>query len=422
MLVTGPLTKLPGGDLTLSFGGDARKQEFSATVLANTGLTPLDTRTDRDRSIQSGFAELQVPIVGPSNRFRGVEALSVSLAERYESYSDFGQSLAARFGLSWAPMRGVTVRSSYSESYRPPGLLDLDESRNAYTYANGVLTDPSTGRPTNVLIWSGKNRDLSEETARSWTAGLEFEPADHPDAAFAITYFSTEFTNRLGTPAFSTDLLSNPALAPLVTRNPSAEYRADVCSRAPQGSGTVGCLTAPVGAIVDLRFRNDAVVRTQGVDVLARYDLLSKAGRFSFALNGTYISDFDEARAANMPLVNEVSTQNHPLNLKMRGSVRWRFGAFDVSGFVNYYNHYEDDTVTPARHVSSWNTFDLHAAYTLQTVSPSWLSETTFVLGADNLFDKDPPFLNNSAASLGYDQENGDLVGRMVNFTVRKKW
>ncbi len=28
-----------------------------------------------------------------------------------------------------------------------------------------------------------------------------------------------------------------------------------------------------------------------------------------------------------------------------------------------------------------------------------------------NLFDKDPPFLNNAAASIGYDQENGDLTG-----------
>ena len=158
------------------------------------------------------------------------------------------------------------------------------------------------------------------------------------------------------------------------------------------------------------------------MDLLARYDLLTRAGRFNFALNGTYISNFAEAKAANLSLVNAVSTQNHPLNLKVRGSVRWRLGAFDVSGYVNYFNHYTDETILPARHVSSWSTVDLHAAYTLRPDARGWLSETTFALGADNLFDRDPPFLNNGLAGIGYDQENGDLTGRMVNFTVRTKW
>ena len=422
LLLRGPLTKLPGGDLTLSFGGDARKQEFRSTLQTNTSLTPTDTRTDRDRSIQSGFAELQVPVVGPSNRLPGVEALQLSLAERYEHYSDFGQSLATRLGLTWAPVQGVTVRGSYSESFRPPGLLDLDESNNVYLYAN-QLVDPSTGKPTTVLVWGGKNSELREETARSWTAGVEFEPAGHPDAAVAVTYFSTNFTNRLNAPAFSADLLSNPGLSPLVTRNPSADYRAEVCSRAPlAGVGTVGCLAVPVTAIVDLRLRNDAIVHTQGFDVLAQYDLATKTGRFNFALNGTYITNFAEAKAAYQPLVNAVSTQNHPINLKMRGSVRWRLGAFDVSGYVNYYNHYEDVMSTPRRDVASWSTVDLHAAYTLKPHGQGWLGDTTFALGADNLFDRDPPFLNNATASIGYDQENGDLTGRMVSFTVRKNW
>jgi iron complex outermembrane receptor protein len=139
-------------------------------------------------------------------------------------------------------------------------------------------------------------------------------------------------------------------------------------------------------------------------------------------VNGTYILSFAEAKAANLPLAERVSTQNYPINLKVRGTARWQRGGFDVSAYVNFLNDYKDEASNPQRHVASWTTFDLHAAYTLHSERGSWLEDTTFALGADNLFDRDPPFLNNALAGIGYDQENGDLTGRVVSFTVRKKW
>src|SRR5262249_19401057 len=83
-LATGPLLKLPGGDLELSFGADRRNQRLSAVVQSDSTVVPTDIRTDGDRSIYSGFAELRLPIVGPSNRLPGIDALTLSLAERYE--------------------------------------------------------------------------------------------------------------------------------------------------------------------------------------------------------------------------------------------------------------------------------------------------------------------------------------------------
>ncbi|MEJ0038611.1 MAG: TonB-dependent receptor [Gammaproteobacteria bacterium] len=414
LLVTGPLAALPAGDLRLSFGGDARSQRFRGTLWTDTVLVPAASSTDRRRFIHSGFAELQVPMVGPANRVPGIEALAVSLAERYEHYSDFGQALTPRLGLSWSPVGGVTVRGTYSMSFRPPGLLDLDESNNVYGLT--PLRDPLTGALVQTLLWAGKNRDLREETARSWTAGLEFEPERYPGAALAVTYFNTTFTNRLSTPAFATDLLSNPFLSPLVVRNPSAEYRAQVCSRAPIAGSQGSCLATPIMAIADLRLRNDARAFTSGMDLIGRYQVESRFGSFTFGLNGTYILDFSEAKAANLPLVNRVSTQNYPVDLKMRASARWRYRALDFTAYSNFLNRYEDVGSSPARRVSSLTTFDLHAAYTLRATN------TTIALGVDNVFDEDPPFLNNAGASIGYDQENGDLIGRMVSATVRKVW
>ena len=421
VLADGPLLALPGGDIGLSFGGDTRKQTFESRVQTDTTLVPTDTRAARDRTIHSAFAELRVPIVGQSNRRPGVEALALSVAERYEHYSDFGGALTPRFGISWAPLRGVTVLGSYSASFRPPGLPDLDESTNAW--AIQPLRDPQTGQLANVLLWAGKNRDLQQETAHSWTAGVELAPEHHPEMGLALTYFDTNFTDRLSRPALSADLLTNPTLSALVTRSPSLQYRAEVCSRSPRAASAAGdCLSTPIVAIADLRTRNDAIVETRGMDLMARYEKASKFGRFSFSLNGTYILSFAEAKAANLPLVERVSTQSFPIDLKMRGTARWERAGFDVAAYVNFVNDYKDVVSDPQRHVSSWTTLDLHAAYTFSSVGGGWLGDTTFALGADNVLDSDPPFLNNAAFGIGYDQENGDLTGRTVNFTVRKKW
>jgi iron complex outermembrane recepter protein len=420
-LAGGPLAKLTGGDLDLTFGLEQRDQRLSSAVQSDSTLVPTDVSTDRNRSIHAGFAELRLPIVGAANRLPGIEALALSVAERYEHYSDFGSAKTPRFGMSWAPVSGITLRGSYSASFRPPGPFDLDESNNGW--AIQPLRDPQTGQISNVLLWAGKNRDLRQETAHSWTAGIELEPQLHPELGLALTYFDTDFANRLSRPTASTDLLSNPALSALVTRSPSADYRAEVCSRSPRSGSVAGdCLMTPIVAIADLRMRNDAVVETRGIDMLARYETTSKAGDLSLSLNGTYILSFAEAKAANQPLVERVSTQNYPINFRMRGSARWQRGGFDVSAYANFLNDYKDQASIPSRHVASWTTFDLHAAYTFHSAGGGWQENTTFALGAENLFDRNPPFLNNSTVGIGYDQENGDLTGRVISFTMRKKW
>ncbi len=419
LLLDGTLKQLPGGDLTLSVGGDVREQSFESRAISTASLAVSDVTSKRRRSIHSAFAELKVPLVGPGNRVRGVESLDLSLAQRYESYSDFGDTLAARLGLSWAPVQGVTLRGTYSESFRPPGLLDLDESTNFYVFL--PTRNPQTGGVSNVMLWGGKNRDLREENARSWTAGLELEPARLPGSVLALTFFDTEFVDRLSQPAFAADLLSNPAFSAMVTRDPSADYRANVCSRAPQAASGGNCLTTPIAAIVDFRTRNDAAVKTQGFDLLARYTRDSSLGRLSLGLNGTYLFEFSEARASNLPLQNKVSTPTYPINLRVRTSARWQRGGLDISAYVNYLNSYLDTASLPRRHVDSWTTLDLHATYSLGTPLRSWVGDTTLSLGVDNLLDTEPPFLNNPIG-IGYDQENGDLTGRIVSITLRKKW
>jgi len=40
----------------------------------------------------------------------------------------------------------------------------------------------------------------------------------------------------------------------------------------------------------------------------------------------------------------------------------------------------------------------------------------------ENVFNKQPPFLNNDVGAVAYDPENADLLGRRVSLNLRHEW
>jgi iron complex outermembrane recepter protein len=413
-----PVRLLPGGDLTVLIGADYREQTFTSAT-RQTSSSPA-IRQGSDRSVSALFAEATVPLWGNSNRMRALQSLELSFGARYESYSDFGNVVTPRYGLRWSPVRGLAFRSSWARSFRAPSLIDMDESQNATQFA--VLPDPSAAEGhSGVLLWAGKNADLREETARSWTVGFDLTPPGATGLSFATTYFDIDFTDRLNTPFLSGDLLSNPTFADLVIRNPSAAQLSAVCSRAPNTVIAGSCTNLPVAAIVDLRVRNDASMHTRGFDVIGKYVREMSLGTVSIGLNGTYIIDFAEAKSHGLPLQERVSTQNYPIDLKLRGALGWRRGGWGIDAFVNFSDHYRDTASTPERSVDHLTTIDLNVAYTVSGDGGAWLGNTTLALSGENLLNRDPPFLNN-AVGVGYDEENADIIGRFVSFTIRRSW
>ena len=47
---------------------------------------------------------------------------------------------------------------------------------------------------------------------------------------------------------------------------------------------------------------------------------------------------------------------------------------------------------------------------------------TTIHLRGANVFNKQPPFLNNDVGAVAYDPENADLLGRRVSLNLRHEW
>lgn len=417
---TGPVFSLPGGSLELSVGAEYRLQDFR--ILNNVPHADVVDSGPLSRNIKSEFVEARVPIIGEDNAIPLARRLELSLGGRHEDFSDVGSSSVPKVGLLWSIARDWNVRSSWTKSFKPPNLTDLVVSGSQSAVV--TLTDPSS--PSGVvraLGLFGTNPTLHPETAHSWTLGTDFVVPAIPRLSMSLTFFDISYANRITDAQITPDVLTQPRLSWLYTRNVTPAQIESACQQSVYQQGaTQDCLNSGVSVIVDDRLRNIALLKTNGFDVISKYTADNRAGHFDFGLNATYLLRYSQSNTPTSPLENIVSTQNNPINLRARGSAAWEHRGFGMAGFVNFENSYRDTISVPSRGVSPWTTIDMQLSYQTPRDALGWLGNTRVALNVQNLFNVNPPFLNNTAVGLGYDQENADLYGRLVSFEIRKRW
>ena len=184
---------------------------------------------DLDRNVQSLYGELFVPIFGDGNARPGARSLTLSLSGRYDHYSDFGSTTNPKVGLTWEPVDGVNLRGSYGRSFRAPGLRDLGSTVGSYYSAAALVDafgarDPSRGAAqVNTILLFGGNQDLTPETARTWSFGVDLRPRFAPNLTASVTFYDIKYDDVIGTPSgLGALLFSDPTFASRVIRNPTA--------------------------------------------------------------------------------------------------------------------------------------------------------------------------------------------------------
>jgi outer membrane receptor protein involved in Fe transport len=413
----GPLLRMPGGDVRLAAGFERRDQSFKSMIFTSGSV---DASLDLTRGLSAAFAELRVPVFGPQPLHRGWETLELSIGTRREDYSGLGGTTTPNLGFVWSPAAGIVLRGTWARSVRPPNLPDLVEATN--TSALRILPDPSSASGTTpVLVWAGNSADLREESSKSWTLGAEIVPGSLRDTSVALTYFDIESVGRVEAGQLSADALTNPAFPGLIIRDPTSAERGAVCARSKFLGDPALCTSAAIGAIVDIRLHNMTMLTTRGLDLTAKYGVQTFAGRFRLGLNGTYILDYCRAQTPNGPSVSLLNTQTSPLSVRLRGALSWQYRGFGVAAFIDYSNSYRDVASRPMRSVPHWATMDLSLSYDVDLPAAAWLAGTRIALSAQNVFNSDPPFVNN-AVGIGYDQENADLLNRFIDVSLRKRW
>jgi len=133
LLASGPVARLPGGDLDLAVGLQARRESLSSRARNLTSTTtPRDVlQPDYERAVLAAFAEVRLPIVGADNARPGLERLELTAAARFEDYDDFGSTTNPKIGAVWSPARGWNLRASYGTSFPDVRRLGGDDDDRA---------------------------------------------------------------------------------------------------------------------------------------------------------------------------------------------------------------------------------------------------------------------------------------------------
>jgi iron complex outermembrane recepter protein len=409
LIADGPLFTLPAGRVMLAGGIDYwdSKLTVSSSAVDSGSLTTSD-----DRSDFATFAEIKVPVVAGAP---GIHKLDVSLAGRYDEYSDFGSTFNPKYGINWWPVSSVRLYGTYGTSFRAPPFAISNSDIQPLDVVSGTVDDPSNPNgQAFVLFQSGVLPDLTEETADFWSAGLDFQIREN--TSLSVSYFDIAYKDKLDIPGDSSLLLANEDLyvgTSVVIRNPTPAQIIAACGPVP-GCGEDG----PYDAILDSRIRNIATLDVSGIDADIGFGFETEVGKFNTSIGGTYMLEYDTRIVSSAPVNEMIDTVNAPLSLKLRASLSWSMGPWNVNALAQHQGSYEDTRVTPVRSIDSWTTLNLGAGYRFGP-DRGWISDTAFQLSIVNAFDEEPPFVNQF---VGYDQANGTLLGRSVSAQIVKSW
>ncbi|HJV42616.1 TonB-dependent receptor domain-containing protein, partial [Caulobacter sp.] len=466
--VDGSLFELPAGKVRIAAGVEYQKLDFQLRALNTLNLATA-YQTSRyaksHRIIESGYAELFVPLFGTGNARPGLRRLDLSVAARYDHYSDVGKTTNPKIGLSWDPTEDVHLRASWGTSFRAATLGESDPrtvgQTNRTFIANGLndpsipVTNTATGQSL-VLLRTGNTSGLRPESAKIWSVGGDWTPSFAPDLKLGVTYYNVDYKDRIENLPNTTLILSNPATYAL--------YK-DFFIAAPQPASCVsgnppGLLGTPqystynpkylpwlndpnavyspstandcqMVGIVTGGLRNLGRVKQSGLDFTGNYGMETPAGRLTLNGSFSYIIDLKRSLLPNSPLFTALDTYGNQLSKRGRFGANLRNGDWSANIAANYVGSYLNNaTITvngvkkPDTKVPSWTTFDAGLAYNVPVTAPSALQGLRLAVNIQNIADKSAPIVltqvGNAANAVDLNVHN--IFGRIWSVEVTKKF
>jgi iron complex outermembrane receptor protein len=418
------LIDMPGGPAKLALGGDMRWERYAYEVQA-AATTTSDTHR---RRVSSAYGELYLPLTDRPFGSAFLSNVSVSLAGRYDSYSDFGSSFVPKVGVRTNLTPGIAVRATYSKSFRAPLLSDMRKEYYAYAF---MVPDPTnlSGRGTGqaLLFLQDGGIDLHEERATSWTSGFDVKLGDA--VTLSLTGYRITYDGKITVATQNAyDYLNFPNVyAPLITLNPSASTISQIIAGATGFyDATPGAIFVPGVPTVLVREgqQNIGRERQTGIDAMLHARLPLGSGTLNASLNATYILDFKREIVAGGPPRSLVDTVYNPIDLRVRSQIGWSSKASGASLSYNYSDSYRNDTILPASKIEALHTVDL-LLWTMISGAETSRRSIQFNLSVNNLFDAQPPkvgALPSIVTNMGYDTSNADPIGRFIALEVRARW
>ncbi len=361
----GNLFELPGGAVNFAFGAEYRKEksDFRPDAIS-TQVTTFDDDSGvladlallaRERGsfdVWELFGEINVPLLADRPFF---QTLEFTVAGRYSDYSTVGSTEAWSINGQWAPIRDLRFRGGYSQAVRAPNITELFAPR---TGTFSFLSDPCS--PVNIAegtsfrrancealitglgadfatfdfdsdiassaslpgIVSG-NRNLREESAKTWTAGVIVQPSFARNLLITFDWYDIRLSDAVRTP----------------TLTETAQFCVDsatldnvFCEAVTRAPGTAFVTSYVLGP------QNVAFIETAGADLTINYRFEPGNGNLgTFNLTGTvgYLDKF-EFLPANGGIVDVERGEIGFPKWSAVGDITWQLQNFSLNYGVRY--------------------------------------------------------------------------------------
>lgn len=423
-VLNGALWSLPAGQLLYAVGAQFREESYDlADDVAHMVFAPT-------RDVSSGFAEVRIPVFGPSRNSAGPNALELSLADREDSYSDVGSTNNETLGLLWAPAESLRVTGTYGTSFVAPLLNYTNPALSEVFAYNTSLVPGSTppgSAPVNLLFEFGGNPNLKPQTATTWTLGTTWGSQGTGGVTARINYYNIRFDNRINdlesagyNPGFA--LLQASYLGPQIVQFNPPEALVQQLESSPTFVNFGATNPNDIGALIDARELNVSKVHTDGMD-FGIADRMER-GRTTFepGADATVILHLRTQFTSLTPPAEILNTIYNPTKAKVRGHLLISQSPFSIAAFVNFVNSYTNNTTIPDSRISSWTTFDLSATYSCDMCG-AFLPGFSATLGVLNLLNRAPPYATNgSGFAVNYDGANASPLGRFISLDLAVRW
>jgi iron complex outermembrane recepter protein len=444
--VGGSLFSLPAGPVMVAVGGELLKTQLGQFVSrSNAGPARTNSqqlRFDFNRTVYSSFGEINVPVIGPEMGVPLVHKFDLSLAARYDHYSDFGATTNPKVAFNWDIVEGLRFRGNWSTSFVAPPLTILGDRFGAFGTANwvpgtrsatvdtalfpeikGTLPGCSaTATSCSIAALSGIQVTRGDPNARAqkgsgWSLGFDIAPSLVPGLRAGLTYWNTSFKGGV-TGSQLEQVLGIKSANYLMTFYPNCATPAEI-SAATVGIPQAGSLAACTNYIYQTLNTNWLNLKIGGIDYQADYDLRTEnAGTFSAGISGTEFTKFTQSfgSGATYNILNTAGNNGTfpSVKRKARAYFGWSNGPINARAFANYTGSFRNwaasSTVNPLTRdsngnpngggdvVASLTTIDLNLGYEFQG---EFMNGTRISFVASNVFDKAPPYYNGGSGFYG---------------------
>jgi len=314
----------PRLDGTITFV-DENGQGFPfVSDVANSSPT-LDSSGSRD--VTSLFTEFQVPVF---------DTLDVQLALRYEDFSDIGDTTVGKFAFGWRPIEQVLVRGSWSEAYRVPNLVTVNESGVARTNPgiddfacffadpDEVVLDCSTSRQRTA----GGSDELIPEESVNTSFGVVLDVNEH--LTLTLDYWQIEKDDTIGLFGeenhTALDLLrrleGSPSNCSSQTFNPAVVREDAALLPQEEFDLYVAAGICPAGNILRIEdtYANLDTRNIRGHDIGMYFNYDTAIGNFDLRYVGAFLDKYDQlASGPSQELIDGIESGVLPASVNVTG-------------------------------------------------------------------------------------------------------